>query len=209
MIAKYIRCDVLKASRERFSSGQNLWHETASSKGFISQLGGWETKTDRAIILAQWSDMDSVKRFMRVDHDAIAEKTHQVGSYSQLCVSYLTSVMSIPVSEKNNHQSGTCGFMRIADCYIYPDKVDEFIREQEELWNPGMQQVEGMLDGQLWQFNDEINRYLVTSFWQSESHHQHYTSEHFPGLKKQAATNIIQKISGHRVPTEPSWQIKF
>lgn len=207
MIAKYIRCEVPEASRTDFSKGQSLWQEAAYSKGFIFQLGGWELATGQAVILARWTDMESVKAFMRLAHDAIADKANQAGCYSAISVSYLFSVMSIPSSNHYHKDRVDSGFIRIADCYIAPEKVDKFLLEQETLWNPGMQQVEGMLGGQIWQFNGEANHYLVTSYWQSESHHNHYATHHFPVLKLQAATNIIQTISVHKVQTEQSWQI--
>ncbi|MEC4726206.1 antibiotic biosynthesis monooxygenase [Shewanella sp. D64] len=34
-----------------------------------------------------------------------------------------------------------------------------------------MQQAKGMLGGELCQFSDDENHYLVISYWQSESHH--------------------------------------
>ena len=212
MIAKYIRCEVPEANRADFSKGQSLWQVTAYSEGFISQLGGWELETNRAVILARWTDMESVKDFMRLAHDPIAEKTNQAGTYSAISVSYLQLVMSIAAASnqhQNNHcntQVG-CGFIRIADCYIAPDKADKFIHEQKTLWNPGMQRVEGMLGGQVWLFNAEPQRYLVATYWLSESHHNEYASHHFPALKQQAATDIIQTISGHNIQTEPSWRI--
>ncbi|NRD72000.1 DUF4937 domain-containing protein [Shewanella sp. VB17] len=212
MIAKYIRCTVPVGQQDAFSQGQRRWQETALSHGFISQHGGWEQATGKAIILARWADMESVKNFMASAHDPIADKTRQVGTYTAISVSYLQQVMQIPVSvapipEKAASTQVDAGFIRIADCYIAADKVDQFILEQDTLWNPGMQQVEGMLGGELWRFNDEVDHYLVTSYWQSESHHNHYVSEHFPALKQQAANNIIQTMSGQSIPTEQSWQI--
>ena len=208
MIAKYIRCEVIAAKRELFSKGQGLWLETAHSEGFISQLGGWEQESNRAVILARWTDMESVKNFMSAAHDPIAEKTNQVGSYSDISVSYLSAVMCIPAfNQEGSKEQAGCGFIRITDCYIDPDKMNEFIQEQKTLWNPGMQQAEGMLGGQLWQFNDESDRYLITTFWEGEVAHRHYMAAYFPRLKQQAATDIIHTISGHNIRTEPSWKI--
>jgi len=212
MIAKYIRCAVPAVNRVSFSKGQSLWQETALSDGFISQQGGWERGTDKAIILARWADMKSVQDFMASAHDPIADKTRQVGTYTSISVSYLQQVMQIPAFVANIPKSAEglqtgYGFIRIADCYIAPDKADDFILEQAIHWNPAMQQVEGMLGVELWRFNDDVNHYLVISNWQSESHHYHYVSEHFPALKQQAAHNIIQTISDHRVLTEHSWHI--
>ncbi|ACA88991.1 DUF4937 domain-containing protein [Shewanella woodyi] len=207
MIAKYIRCEVVEAKRNIFSKGQRLWLETAHCEGFISQLGGWEQETNIAVILARWTDMESVKDFMSAAHDPIAERANQVGSYSHISVSYLSAVICIPAFNQGGKNQASCGFIRIADCYIDPDKLDEFIQEQKTLWNPGMQQVEGMLGGQLWQFNDESDRYLVTTYWESEAAHRHYMAEYFPRLKQQAATDIIHTISGHHIQTEPSWRV--
>ena len=217
MITKYIRCEVPAASKAAFSKGQSLWNETAYSEGFRSQLGGWElskgksangkSTSSKAMILAHWQDMESVKSFMKLAHDPIAEKTNQAETYSALSVSYLSAVMNIPASNQDNQHRVESGFIRIADCYVAPDKVDAFIQEQKTLWNPGMQQAKGMLGGELCQFIDEANRFLVISYWQSESHHNNYTTQHFPALKQQAATDIIETISGHNIQTEPSWRI--
>ncbi|MBE7216770.1 DUF4937 domain-containing protein [Shewanella benthica] len=216
MIAKYIRCEVPAANRENFSKGQSLWQATAHCQGFISQLGGWDlskgkSTSGKAMILARWSDMESVKNFMRVTHAPIAEETNQDGTYSTISVSYLQLVMSIPaLNQHQNHHCNSqvgCGFIRIEDCYIDPEKANEFMKEQARLWNPGMQRVEGMLGGQVWLFNDKPQRYLVTTYWENEAAHRHYASHYFPALKQQAATDIIQSISGYHIQTEPSWQI--
>jgi quinol monooxygenase YgiN len=217
MITKYIRCEVPAVNKANFSKGQSLWQETANSEGFRSQLGGWElskgksakgkSTNDKAIILAHWQDMESVKSFMKLAHDPIADKTKQACTYSALSVSYLSAVMDIPASNQDYQHRVESGFIRIADCYVAPDKADAFIQEQESLWNPGMQQAKGMLGGELCLFNDEANRFLVISYWQSESHHHDYITLYFPALKQQAATDIIQTISGHNIQTEPSWKI--
>lgn len=217
MITKYIRCEVPAANKAEFSKGQRLWQETAYSEGFRSQLGGWDfskgmsakdkATSSKAMILAHWQDMESVKSFMKLAHDPIADKTNQANTYSALSVSYLSAVMDIPASNQDNPNRAESGFIRIVDCYVAPDKADAFIQEQKTLWNPGMQQAKGMLGGELCQFIDEENRFLVISYWQSESHHHDYTSHHFPLLKQQAATDIIQTISGHNIQTESSWKI--
>ncbi|BAJ04176.1 DUF4937 domain-containing protein [Shewanella violacea] len=208
MIAKYIRCDVTSQMRPEFSKGQGLWQETAPCDGFISQLGGWERTTGKAIILALWRDMNSIQAFMTLEHDVIAENTNQAGTYSAISVSYLQAVMTIPGSiERSEDRQADCGFMRIADCQVSPTKADLFIQEQQDLWNPGMQKLEGFLGGHLWQFIHEPQRYLVTSYWLSEEDHDDYVRDHFPLLKQQAASKIIATISGHQVQTEKSWKI--
>ncbi len=212
VITKYIRCEVPTANKAAFSTGQSLWKETAYSEGFRSQLGGWNLSKDKpastkAIILAHWQDMESVKNFMELAHDPIAEKTNQVGTYTHISVSYLSAVMNIPALNQAHQHSVESAFIRIADCYIAPDKADDFLLEQKMLWNPGMQQAKGMLGGQLCQFIDEENHYLVISYWESEAAHRHYMAEYFPRLKQQAATDIIHTISGHQIQTEPSWRV--
>ena len=126
MITKYIRCEVPAASKADFSKGQSLWKETAYSEGFRSQLGGWElskgksakgksakgkSTSSKAMILAHWQDMESVRNFMKLAHDPIADKTNQAETYSALSVSYLSAVMDIPASNQDNQNRVESGFI--------------------------------------------------------------------------------------------------
>ncbi len=205
MYAKLIKCDVPANKRQQFSDGQKCWSKTANASGFIKQFRGWDG--DQAIILALWQDKASVEHFMRTMHDPIAEKANQADSYSSIDVSYLNQVFEIPVhsySEKSKPQ-----FIRIADCKLIDGKEQEFLDTQQKVWNTGMSSVKGMLGGYVWQFVKEPLRYLVTTFWESETTHQYYMQEHFPLLKEVTnAKTHINELSGCFVGLQNNWMIQ-
>ena len=208
MIGKYIRCDVDPKSRQAFSSAQESWEKTSESKGFISQLGGWDANGNSAIILSIWKDEESIKSFMLNKHDAIAQRTPQSKTYNSCSTSYLDKILTIPSSSDSIFPEKECDFIRIADCQIFPDKTDDFMYLQKTVWNPGMANVNGMLGGYFWSFSSEPDRYLVTTFWKTENDHQKYMTDQFPDLKKRSrATNCIVSISGHSFIKEKKWMV--
>ncbi len=205
MYAKYIECDVHSESKEAFSNGQLYWRESALNKGFLNQYGGWENNT--AIILSLWESKEAIDDFMRIAHDKIAAKAKQDETYSRINVSYLKRVLSIP--KNDSEKDANASLIRIADCTLFPEMETSFINVQKTVWNPGMAASQGMLGGFLWQYLTDRNRFLVTTFWSSESCHHNYMENIFPALKAKAeADNSISNLYGHRVQIVKDWTIR-
>ncbi len=204
MYAKLIKCDVVHDKKDQFSMGQECWNETANAKGFIKQFGGWDG--DQAIILALWNDKASIEGFMQTLHDPIADKANQTDSYSAISVSYLNQVMDIPTHSKSEGLNPQ--LIRIADCKVIEDKQKQFLDIQRNVWNGRMSAVKGMLGGHVWQSEKDPMRFLVITFWQSETCHQNYMTNHFPELKVAAKTDShISELSGHTVLVQRSWNV--
>ena len=209
MIAKYIVCDVGDEQRASFSNAQLAWKELNTCEGFLGQLGGWDIVTGKATILGLWKDLSSFQHFMNLRHDRIARANRQKRTYLH-CATTLSnqlgriSAYGNPSFESLDH----IGFIRIADCIVYPDERTNFEKTQQNTWNPGMTACSGMLGGFWGKSIDEPLRYLVTSFWTNEKSHRLYEKHSLPLLKEKSSPGkCIQELKSYRIDVEKQWTV--
>ena len=208
MILKIIRCTPLPDRKEAFSDKQKQ-SAISGCNGLVGQLGGWELDGQDAFILAVWDGMSSIKEFMSHSHDPIADRINQQTTYSQCDVEYFSTVSDIPAFAQDYFFSITdFGFLRVTDCYLGNHGEAQFLKDQENIWNPAMSSCRGMLAGYLAKNNKVESRYLVISFWDSEVSHQRYMEELFPEtIKKVELDSYIEKIKGYQVPVNQGWNV--
>lgn len=84
VLCKWIGCAVPPRFREAFSTAQRRWSPLGAEPGLVGQVGGWDTTTGRAYILALWRDGSAYRSFMRHRHDALAAATGQERSYTEI-----------------------------------------------------------------------------------------------------------------------------
>lgn len=71
MLAKWITCDVPSGSRVAFAAAQRGWSVIADEPGLVCQVGGWDSRTGRAHVLALWVDRAGHRAFLRDRHDSV------------------------------------------------------------------------------------------------------------------------------------------
>lgn len=195
MLAKWITCDVPAHTRDRFAAAQQRWSVIADQPGLIGQVGGWDSQTGRAHVLALWTDTDSHQAFLRNRHDSIAD----AGGDTGIAVALGEVVLTMPGATA---MSG--GLLRVADCHLAVGAEEHFLAVQREVWAPAMATA-GVLGGVL--VRPAARHYLVATFWPDVETHREY-AEQVPGLRAQAAADDdIASMSGHVLELEPAWRV--
>ncbi|MCL1045902.1 DUF4937 domain-containing protein [Shewanella electrodiphila] len=224
-LAKIISCKVTPSQINPFSHCQSQWGLTATCNGFLGQFGGWVNPNEtseyqRAIIIALWQSQAHLTAFMQSVHDDIIEHNLQGDTYLHCQVKRQQHVMSI---NSNQLIIPKVNLIRVAYCNGVIDK-QKFIRDQQQIWNPGMHEQAGFLGGDVWQEearhkntdsgkNEGINastetNYVVVTYWASEQAHLAYLNNTFPRLKSQVnPLDYIKHISGDTILVERKWDV--
>ncbi len=206
MLIKFMRCLPISGKENAFSKAQEFWRDSATCAGFIGQFGGWDTLSSHALILAFWQNQESIDLFMDEVHDRIANMNQQHLTYEYCAVDYLNIQMSI--ADMTTSDLSKTGYVRIANCLLYPNGRENFFADQTSVWNPGMSSCPGMLGGYIGQFNQEANRYLVVSFWENAQSHSDYVNNMFPKLKSKVnIEHYIKDLSGHQFLINKKWNV--
>lgn len=210
MYIKWIVCTVPNSKKEEFSIAQEKWNKTAEANGFLAQTGGWNIKnTNEACIIAFWKNKESLQNFMTNLHDVIFTNNNQISTYSSIKVGYFNALMNME-GETNNilEAISNSKFIRIADCIVKKDKIKHFEEVQKTIWIPTMKKAKGMLGGKFSLNEKDQFNYLVSTFWDSENHHQNYVQNQL--LLNQKSANItsdLDAISGKFMVNEKKWTV--
>jgi hypothetical protein len=200
VLAKWITCDVPVGTRDRFAAAQRKWSVVAGQPGLIGQVGGWNSRTGRAHVLALWTDADSHQAFLHGRHDSVAD----AGAYSEVMVSHGEVVLTMPGTAPTVAEAMNGGLLRVADCHLAPGAAEHFLAVQREVWAPAMASA-GVLGGIFARLAE--HRYLVATFWPDVETHRRYAEE-VPRLRARAtADDDIAAMSGHVLELEPSWRV--
>ncbi|MFI9363028.1 DUF4937 domain-containing protein [Kitasatospora sp. NPDC053057] len=205
MWGKWIDCRVRPSARGAFAAGQRRWSAIADQPGLVGQLGGWSRSGDRALLLALWADEDAYTRFMRERHDAVATEAAQQGSWDSIQVTSGPVVQTAgALPDALRHAT----LLRAADCLLHPGRAEHFLTVQRELWFPGMAAAGGLLAGTVTRL--ATDRYLVTTLWASPEAHAAYTTDALPALRARADLPAdVATLTGHAVPLEPTWRVRW
>ncbi len=96
MIIKWIVCNVPESKKEEFSYAQSQWKSLSNIKGFLGQIGGWDSQmSSKAGILSFWKDFKSYRAFMENDHDKIFEKNRQANTYRNISVEIFSKTVTL------------------------------------------------------------------------------------------------------------------
>lgn len=209
MLLKWITCSVEQNSKTDFSNAQKQWRSIGSAPGFIAQLGGWDNASGNACILGLWKDYNSYTNFMDTIHDTITEENFQEATYTGITTTLFDKLLempgsagSLPLALKNS------AFIRVADCIVKSGHENIFIEKQSTIWNPGMQEAEGMLGGAVWKSSENNHRFLVSTFWDSIKAHSNYTANKLPQLRVKAEPEKnLNQLTGFGIPKETNWTV--
>jgi heme-degrading monooxygenase HmoA len=199
MLFKWITCRVHEHMRDAFFAAQTKWTTLANMPGFIGQLGGWDLKSrNEACILGIWQDQESYNAFMDQHHDRIFQKNEQARTCESIHVALLQPVCAIAGSYENMHQClRPAEVMRVADCFVLPEREKNFLEVQEKIWNPAMGKAEGILAGSFTRVLNRENRYIVTTLWSSVEAHNRYVRKTLPSVSEAACVpQDVQQITG-------------
>lgn len=200
MLAKWITCDVPAGARDRFAAAQQKWSVIADQPGLIGQVGGWDSRTGRAHVLALWADAGSHQEFLRDRHDSVADAGGCTGITIALGEVVLAMSGGVEVAEAMGG-----GLLRVADCHLQAGAEEHFVAVQREVWAPAMAAA-GMLGGVL--ARTAARRYLVATFWPDVETHRRY-AEQVPDLRARAGADTdIASMSGHALVLEPTWHVE-
>lgn len=210
MYIKWIVCCIKKNFEKEFSLAQEKWIKMQETSGLIGQIGGWDLKDkNTACVISFWEDQKSLEYFMQNIHDKIFLENKQVEYYDSIEVGYFNSILSM---------EGECSslvdiiknakLLRIADCFVKQNNIDDFEKVQNEIWLPGMKNSNGMLGGKFSQSNNNSSRYLVSTFWNSLENHDNYVENKLPKLKVLAnVKSLINSITGRQIIIVDSWKV--
>lgn len=210
MLLKWIMCRVSEQLKVPFSTSQSKWSQLSKVPGFLGQVGGWNLKSsEEACIVALWKDENYYKQFMNLQHDKIVRHNDQMGTYESIEVSLLSPTYDMPGSRKSMIESlqEACA-LRIADCFVKPNREEHFLEMQREVWIPNMCKAEGMLAGVFSKVEHEPSRYMVTTLWKSLESHNEYAEKLVPSLRATASVNDdIEQLHGGLVSLNSDWLV--
>ncbi|MDN4593666.1 YdbC family protein [Polycladomyces subterraneus] len=209
MLIKWIVCNVPEEKREAFSLAQQQWSALRDVPGFVAQFGGWNAVNPaEACIVGLWKDRDSYTAFMEKIHDEIYISRGQQETFDRIAVTVME--MMLPVGHLEGLLSGgwmKAELIRIADCWVLPGREAHFLQMQQEVWNPAMEQTDGMLGG-VFAGDMSARRFLTITWWKSAELHRAYVKNHVANLREQADLDLdIERIVGYEVRCEPSWRV--
>ncbi|GET23268.1 DUF4937 domain-containing protein [Prolixibacter denitrificans] len=210
MYIKWIVCQVKEGMKDAFSRAQEQWISTGQAEGFIAQVGGWNVQSENeACIIAFWESRGHAERFMVSLHDRVVEENRQSETYHAINVAYFDGLLEMEGQAASLVEAVRTGeLLRIADCEVHSGRTEHFESVQQSVWLPAMQQAEGMLRGMFSKAEDGSNRYLVSTFWDTAVHHDHYQTEQVPLLRERASvTDDLHAITGKQVRLVKSWNV--
>jgi Domain of unknown function (DUF4937 len=160
MLIKRIICRVREDQKESFSKYQQQWNRLSSVKGFIGQFGGWKNGQPlTACVYAFWETRKDYDRFMEKVHDVIFLNSGQGSTYSSIDVR-LYDGNELGVMEEMSDLIES-QYIRVSLGQVQQDKKLNFVKKQEEIWNPGMTAADGMMGG-VYAFSlEEEDRFIV------------------------------------------------
>lgn len=208
MLIKWIKCQVNEFDKTLFSNAQCSWSKVKNVDGFLGQIGGWD-KHNQCVagIISFWKDNHSYKNFMENIHDEIFENSNQRNTYSKISTNIYEKLSNISSADMTNFLSKG-EILRVADCLIVPGTETYFEKMQQEVWNKGMSESNGMLSGVFCKDKNDNERYLVASIWKDESLHQYYVKNKLPLLiKRSAVKEITKNISGNLIEINSKWTV--
>lgn len=209
MLIKWIVCNVPEEKREAFSQAQQQWSVLRNVPGFVAQFGGWNAADPvEACIVGLWEDRDSYTVFMEKFHDGIYASAGQKETFDRIDVTVMEEI--VPVGHFEALRTGgwmEAELIRVADCRVQPGKAEHFLRMQQEVWNPAMEQTDGMLGG-VFAGDMSERRFLTFTWWRNGELHEAYVKNHVANLREQAQLDQdIERIVGYKVRCEPRWRV--
>lgn len=212
MFGKWIVCEVRENLKEEFSAAQQKWDAVKKCKGFITQLGGWDSESGKACILGIWEDENYYNNFMNSLHDIITEENKQEKTYEKISVNLLRSIFEMPGYETSFLKSfKSYSVLRAADCIVKKEQVVNFKKVQKEIWAAEMSLCKGMNGGFSWEVkttSDNNSRFLVTTLWENKQLHQEYINDKLPYLReKMKVTEKVDSIIGYCIDLENKWLV--
>ncbi|MGR3762989.1 YdbC family protein [Rossellomorea sp. NS-SX7] len=210
MIIKRIICKVNESKKEAFFDSQKQWRSLSEVKGFLGQLGGWNTADPlTACIYAFWKTQREYDVFMEEVHDGIVDRSGQIDTYESIEVSFFQEKLEIPGMEAGMSEFvARTNYIRATLPQAKEEAVQRFTDMQAKVWNPGMQKSEGMLGGTFAFSQKQRNLCLVLTGWKSEADHRGYMEERFPDLLKTAdPQRDVIGLTGEQCKVEEAWRV--
>ncbi|WP_129663239.1 DUF4937 domain-containing protein [Phytoactinopolyspora endophytica] len=200
MLVKWFSCDV--HDPVGFGRGQQGWSRLRGQQaGLLGQVGGWGQKqSNHAHILGCWTARQKYEEFMAGPHDDLA--ADQRGTYTSAHAGMFDHQRDIarPLPARLT----AAGAIRVAHCFVRPERVEHFVDVQQRVWNPGMEMAEGMLGGSF--SRQAENEFLVVTLWRSVADHQRYVEQMFPDLRvRSGAADDLASITGELIQVVPEW----
>jgi heme-degrading monooxygenase HmoA len=209
MLVKWIKCQVNKSDKDSFSLAQQQWKSLRNAEGFLGQLGGWDQNNPcEAGILSIWKDSTSYRHFMKTIHDGIVDNSEQRSTYTKISVELYEGIYNISLKHSVSDVISEGNILRVADCMVKTDNEAYFETMQQEVWNKGMLEAEGMLSGVFCKSQNGSRRYLVASVWKDNHSHQNYVENKLSHLiKSSSVKDITEKITGNIIEIDHSWTV--
>jgi quinol monooxygenase YgiN len=208
MYLKLILCYVKKENQPEFTERQAAWNAISEVEGLIFQLGGWNTpEGEIALKLALWENEELYGEFHRNIHDAMAQKAGHQHLYYKIETAFFHLLPNEHPGRNLREVIGNSSFLRVADCRVHPEHADHFLKVQQHVWIPAMQQDGHMQGGFFSRHATEENRFLVASFWTDREGHEGYATRSVPLLREK--TNVketISELKGYHVNLLPEWK---
>jgi heme-degrading monooxygenase HmoA len=148
LLVKWIKCKVNVEKKTAFSTAQEQWKLVKGTKGFLGQIGGWNSLDPlESCILSIWESEESYKEFMTHVHDQIFQNSQQQGTYEQISVSLYAKIDTLgPADFFQNGQ-----FLQVVENFPFKKKL------------PVLEQ--GMLSGMVCRHQAQTEQYLYASLW--------------------------------------------
>jgi len=210
MLLKWIVCTVSDECKNSFSEKQQKWKEISSISGFLGQVGGWDLKApDDACIVCLWQDQFSYKEFMEKEHDRIFLDNNQAAVFEKIEVTLLEPTSIMPGVHKNMLDClHLAKAIRVADCFVIPEREEHFNQAEKQIWIPGMAQAQGMLAGSYNKALGKDVRYIVTTLWASLEEHNQYAQTLMPEMqKKSEVSHDIKRMLGRVIVLDDNWLV--
>ncbi|WP_163529499.1 YdbC family protein [Halobacillus ihumii] len=204
MIIKWIVCNVPESKKEEFSYAQSRWKSLSYIKGFLGQIGGWDSQmSSKAGILSFWKDFKSYRAFMENDHDKIFETIRQANTYRNISVEIFSKTVTLSGADIIDSLKRAT-FARVAT-YTVPITMTGHVEEMQEKLEEGLsyQDVFASVSSK-----DKENKCLLASFGRSRDSYQKHVDHTFSLLRRQPnSSKESLEIAETLLELEEDWLI--
>jgi len=215
MLVKWIDCRVAETKQEEFVAAQAGWKALQEEPGFGGQVGGW-VKTPkygwwRARVVGLWKDLASHQTFLKEGrHDSIVQQN----ALNTVLDSWKVEIFQQRMPLKGQFldlgeallQLSDGAWLRAVECVVPSEQAPRFWQAQEELWQPAMAQVPGMLGGCVANKEEKI---LILTLWANQKNLEDYQRQTLPALRESCLLigALPQNLVHHSFCLRTDWTV--
>lgn len=116
-------------------------------------------------------------------------------------------MMEISGESNTFHELLKGNILRIAECFLRPEREDLFWKAQYNVWNPIMFNQKGMLGGVVGRMFSQNSSHYVFSWWETKEFHDLYRENVWLLNKKAETDQYIESVKGYLIKSNENWLV--